>query len=619
MVTNPDTERTAIDAAIADRTVCDLLKENADRFPGKPALLWKEGGEPHSLTWGAYRKRVAEVAMGLRDLGVAPGDSVAIMALNRPEHVIADLATLHLGAIPVSIYNTLAPEQIAYIAKHCGAKVAIVEDEAFLEKWEKIRAELPDLSAVVVIDGLEEGGSDDSWLLSWDEMRARGGRALERYPETFEDYWRSVRPEDVATIVYTSGTTGPPKGVVITHRNVLWTAESVASAAPWDFPLEVMSYLPLAHVAERMATHYLALRKAATVHFLSDIKALADEILEVRPTAFLGVPRVWEKLRAGVLAAVESESNVRKRRVVERALDVGLRTVRLEKEGSRVPLSLRLQRGLFERVVYSKIRDKLGLSRTRYAVSSAAPISDEVVEFFFAIGLPLLEIYGMTEASAPITWNRPGEPRLGTVGSALPGVEMSLAEDGEILARGGNIAAGYFRDAEKTAETFDGDGWLHTGDVGSIDEDGYLRVLDRKKELIITAGGKNISPANLETMLKVNPLIGQACVIGDRRPYLTALVTLDPDGAQAWAEFHKVPFASLADFVRHSKVVEAVQAAIDRVNEHVANVEKIRRFVVLPVAWTVGSEELTPTLKPKRRVIQERYASDIEELYASTS
>ena len=614
MSTDPITERASIDAAIEGRTVCDLLADNADKFPDAPALFWKEDGESRNLTWVTYRQKVAEAAMGLRDLGVAPGDFVAIMAGNRPEHVIADLATLHLGAVPVSIYNTLAPEQIAYIARHCSAKVAIIEDQSFLDKWDKIRAELPDLTSVVTIEEPEEDRFDDEWLVMWRDLLVRGGRALERYPETFVDYWRSVRPEDTATVVYTSGTTGPPKGVVITHRNVLWTAESVASAARWDFPLEVMSYLPLAHVAERMATHYLALRKAATVHFLSDIKELAHGLGEVRPTAFLGVPRVWEKLRAGVLAAVEREPGA-KRRFVRHAIDVGLRAVRYEKEGRRVPLHLRLERAAFERVVYSKIRGELGLSRTRYAISSAAPISSDVVEFFFAIGLPLLEIYGMTEASAPVTWNRPGSPHLGTVGTALPGVEIVLAEDGEILVRGGNVSAGYYRDPERTAETFDEDGWLHTGDIGVIDADGYLKVVDRKKELIITAGGKNISPANLETMLKVDPLIGQACVIGDQRPYIVALVTLDPDGAQAWAEFHGIPFMGIAELVRQSSVVAAVQAAIDAVNERVANVERIRKFRLLPVAWGVGSEELTPTLKPKRRVIQARYAADIEELY----
>jgi len=611
--------RASIDAAISNRTVCDLLKDNAAAYPDRPALVWKQDGQRRSMTWAEYRRRVTEIAAGLRGLGVAPGDFVAIMALNRPEHVIADLAALHLGAVPVSIYNTLAPEQVAYIAGHCGAKVAIVENEIFLEKWAKIHPELPDLAAIIVIDEPTSDRWEFEWLMTWRDLREKGRHALRARPQALEDYRRVVSPDDPATVVYTSGTTGRTKGVVITHRNVLWTTESLIRAAAWDFPLEVISYLPLAHVAERMATHYLAMRKAGTVHFWRDPKTLREELVHVRPTAFLGVPRVWEKLRIGILEAIEDEPAARKRAALWRAIDVGLRSVRLEKEGHRVPLLLRLKRSMFEKIVYSKIRERIGLERTRYAISSAAPISEEVVEFFFAVGLPLLEIYGMTEASAPITWNRPDRPQIGTVGTALPGVEIRMSEEGEILVRGGNVAACYYRDPEKTTETFDPHGWLHTGDVGTTDQAGYLRLIDRKKELIITAGGENISPATLETRLKVYPLIDQACVIGDRRPYLAALVTLDPDGARAWAEHHDIPFVTLTKFAGEPRVIAAVQAAIDAVNGHVSHVERIRRFKILPVAWTAGREELTPTLKPKRRVIVERYAAEIEQFYAPSS
>ena len=611
--------RSSIDAAISNRTVCDLLKDNAAAYPDRPALVWKQDGERRSMTWAEYRRRVIEIAAGLRGVGVGPGDFVVIMALNRPEHVIADLAALHLGAVPVSIYNTLTPEQAAYIAGHCGAKVAIVENETFLEKWTKIHSELSDLAAIIVIDEPKGDRWEFEWLMTWHELRENGRHALQAHPHSLEDYRRVVSPNDPATVVYTSGTTGRPKGVVITHRNVLWTTEALVRAAAWDFPLEVISYLPLADVAERMATHYLAMRLVATVHFWPDPKTLRKELVHVRPTAFLGVPRVWEKLRIGILEAVEGEPVARKRAVLWRAIDVGLRAVRLDKEGHRVPLHLRLQRAVFEKIVYSKIRERIGLERTRYAISSAAPISEEVVEFFFAIGLPLLEIYGMTEASAPITWNRPDRPQIGTVGTALPGVEIRVSVDGEILVRGGNVAAGYYRDPEKTTETFDAHGWLHTGDVGTTDQAGYLRIIDRSKELIITAGGENISPATLETMLKVYPPIDQACVIGDRRPYLTALVTLDPDGARAWAEHHGIPFVSLTQVSGEPRVMAAVQAAIDAVNGQVSHVERIRRFKILPVSWTAGCEELTPTLKPKRRVIVERYEAEIEEFYAPSS
>ncbi|MBI4261616.1 MAG: long-chain fatty acid--CoA ligase [Actinobacteria bacterium] len=448
---------------------------------------------------------------------------------------------------------------------------------------------------------------------------ARGRAALDEPGglERFEETWSRAKPDDPVTLIYTSGTTGPPKGVVITHRNVLWTAESLVRVAP-HLPdgLRAVSYLPLAHIAERVASLYLAIRKAAHVHMAPDILRFIEVVEEVRPEVFFGVPRVWEKVQAGVMAALAEEPNERKRRIALQAIEAGRRAVRLEQAGKPVPAGLRAKRALFDRLVFSKIRHKLGLDRCVLAATAAAPISIDTLEFFAAIGIVLHEIYGMTEDTGPATSNRPGAVRLGTVGVPLPGVEVRLAEDGEVLVRGGVVSPGYYRDPEKTAETFDAEGWLHTGDVGAFDERGHLRIVDRKKELLITAGGKNVSPANLESLLKRHPLVGQACVVGDRRPYVAALVVLDGEVAPGWARERGIAFSSLSELAVDHRVREEVQRAVDDANQHVSQAEAVKRFAILPTEWTVDSEELTPTLKLKRRVVHEKYADEIDRLYA---
>ncbi len=612
--TDASAVRASIDASIEGQTLCDILLRHAEERGDQPALAWKDGDAWQRLSWADYRQQVAEVAMGLAALGVGRGDFVAIMTRNRPEHLIADLGATHAGATAVSLYNTLAPEQLAYIVAHCEAKVAIVEDPGFLERFEKVRDQLPKLERVVLVS---DGAAGRDWVLSWERLRAVGREALAADRDAFERSWRQVRPEDPATLIYTSGTTGPPKGVVITHRNALWTAASVERnwAEPIADGTPYLSYLPLAHSFERLSGHYACLWSAQQVHFCPEILEVMKYLPEVRPVTFVAVPRLWEKAHAGVTAALAAEPDERRRKLVARALEVGRRAVRLEQEGKPVPLALRLQRALFDRLVFAKIRARLGLDNCLAAISGAAPISGEVLEFFLAVGLPMAEGYGLTENTAGATLNPVGQTRVGTVGKPLPGVEVSLADDGEILIRGGNVTAGYYKEEDKTAETFDADGWLHTGDIGSIDPDGFVRVVDRKKELIVTAGGKNISPANLELLLKRHPLVGQACAIGDLRPFVSALVVLDPEAAPAWAKQHGLPSVSVEDLARDERVVAEVQRAVDDANEHVSQVERVKKFVILPAEWTVASEELTPTLKLKRRVIVEKYATEIESIY----
>jgi long-chain acyl-CoA synthetase len=611
-------ERTAIDADVEGQTLGAILARNADLYWNEPALSWKDDqGIWQRMTWKDYRERVAEAAMGLRALGVEPGDHVAIMARNMPQHLIADLAAVHLGATAVSLYNTLAPEQIQYVVGHCTAKVAVVECRPFMERWEKVRSELPALEHVVMIDDAGDF-ADYDWVSSWDSLLAdgRGQLAAPEGREAFEASWKRTSPEDVATLIYTSGTTGPPKGVVLTHRNVIWTAASIDRTGAYPAGLRGVSYLPLAHALERLATHYLSLYKAAHVHFCPEVLQVFEYVPDVRPQAFAGVPRLFEKLQAGILAGINEEPNERRRKIALGAVKAGQEAARLEREGTSVPLGLKAKRAAFDRLVFSKIRNKIGLDQCMFTVTGAAPMAPDTHDFFAGIGLPLYEGYGMTESSAPATLNLPGRRKAGSVGPRLPGVEIALAEDGEVLIRGDNVTSGYYKEPEKTADTVDDDGWLHTGDIGRLDADGFLFIVDRKKELIVTSGGKNISPANIEALLKSHPLIGQAAAIGDGRKYMAALIVLDAEAAEQWAKDNGVLFTNLASFAQEERVRAEVQRAVDDTNQRLSQVEAIKRWTILPTEWTVDSEELTPTLKLKRRVIGEKYHDEIEQLYS---
>jgi long-chain acyl-CoA synthetase len=611
-------EREAIDADVAGLTLGSVLARNADLYWNEPALSWKDHahGGWRRMTGKEYRERVAEAAMGLAALGVGRGDHVAIMARNRPEHLIADLAAVHLGATAVSMYNTLAPEQIQYVAGHCAAKVAVVESRGFMERWEKVKAELPALEHVVLIEDAQDF-ADYEWTSSWDDLLAAGRERLATPEgrEDFEDTWKRTTPDDVATLIYTSGTTGPPKGVVLTHRNVIWTAASIDRTGAYPAGLRGISYLPLAHALERLATHYLSLYKAANVHFCPEVLQVFEYVPDIRPQAFVGVPRLFEKLQAGIVAGVSAEPNERRRKIALGALKAGQEAARLEREGKTVPTGLKLKRRLFDRLVFSKIRDKIGLDQCMLTGTGAAPMAPDTHDFFAGIGLPLYEGYGMTESSAPATLNLPGKRKAGSVGTRLPGVEIALADDGEVLIRGDNVTQGYYHEPEKTAETLDGAGWLHTGDIGRVDQDGFLFIVDRKKELIVTSGGKNISPANIEALLKAHPLIGQAAAIGDGRKYVAALIVLDGEAAPAWANDNGLEFTDLPSFAEEDRVKAEIQRAVDDTNQRLSQTEQIKRWTILPTEWTVDSEELTPTLKLKRRVIHQKYADEIASLY----
>lgn len=607
---NAPIERSHIDAEVGDTTLCDVLAANAANHAHQPALAWKEGGGWMRLSWSEYRQRVLEVAAGLQRLGVRQGDHVALMMRNRPEHVIADLAVLHAGAVPVSIYNTSAPEQIAYIANDCGAKVAVVEGPEFRRRWEAAESNLVSLEAMVLLD--DPAGVTQQGRVPWPDLAVRANPLGPR-PWT----WQDVRSHDPAALVYTSGTTAEPKGAVITHHSALWTAAATARAFPEMGSGErALSYLPLAHVLERFLSIYLALWKQGFVHFCPDPFRVFEYVPEVRPGVFVGVPRVWEKLQTGIDAALADEPHRRKRNVARGAVELGVRAARLEASGVPVPASVRIKRRVFERLVYAKIRARIGLDSCRVPATGAAPIGEGTAAFFSGIGLQLLDAFGMTETSGLAVTNRPGRVRPGTVGTPLPGVEVRLLADGELLLRGGNVVPGYHRKPHETASAIDAEGWLHTGDIAAMEADGFVRIIDRKKELLVTAGGKNVAPAAVERLLRGGRLIAHACVVGDRRPYLTALIVLDGDALARWARQHDLPLPAIADLAGDPRVEAEVKRAVDEANSHLSHPEQVKRFTVLATEWTPITGELTASLKVKRRVIAQRYAVEIETMYA---
>lgn len=606
-------ERASIDAAIAGKTLINVFDRNAETYGDKPAIHWKEGDIWRHLTWSQYRKAVHEAAAGLLSIGVGLGDFVAIMAGNRSEHVIADLAAVHTGATGVTFYSTLAQPQIQYIANNCQAKVAVLEDLSYMKRWEAVKPELASLQYVILMEGAENYETSD-WVLSWDDLLERGRAALAADPDLVKRASSNATPDGIATLIYTSGTTGVPKGVVVTHRNVVWTTECVRRGAALSDNPRLVSYLPLAHIAERMSTHYMGLYLAGEVWYCPDVGLVLEYVTKARPNLFVAVPRVWEKFHARL--QMRFAEDPKKEGLIRRAVANGEAVVRAEQAGRGAGLMAKIQHALFDRVVFSKVRHGLGMDDLHIAITAAAPISPDLIVFFRALGIPLYELYGMTETTGPATSNLPGADRIGTIGKPLPGVEVKLGEDGEILMRGGVITAGYYKMPEETAESFDADGWLHSGDIGKWDDDGFLSIIGRKKEIIINAAGKNIAPAKLETALKNHPLIAQAMMIGDGRQYMTMVISLDVEEAPGWAERHGLTFTDLASFSQSPEVREEVQRALDQANQEVARVEQVKKFVIVPDAWTPESGEITPSLKLKRRVVLEKYESAIEAMYS---
>ena len=601
-------ERAEIDAEVEGKTIVDYLDRNAERHGDQPAIHYKDG-DWKTLTWREYRQAVHEAAAGFQALGVGDGEFVAIMAGNRPEHVIADYAAIHSGATAVTIYSTLTAPQVQYIADNCKATVAVLENLEFMKRWEEIRSELPNLRYVVLMSGAENYDTAD-WVLSWDDLLIRGKKHLAEDPEAVTRTAGALTPETLATLIYTSGTTGTPKGVMISHRNVVWTAECLRRAANIDLGPRMVSYLPLAHIAERLATHYLATYMAGQVWFCPNLASVLEYIQEARPTLFVGVPRVYEKFHSRLTARFAETHGVKKT-LLDRALDANRKRVLAEQEGKSGPMMA----GALDSIVLSKVREQLGMDQVEIAITAAAPINPDLILFFQTLGIPLFELYGMSETTGPATTNVPGAFRLGSVGKAIPGVEVDLAEDDELLMRGGVITQGYYKLPSDTAEAFDSEGWLHSGDLARIDEDGFVWIIGRKKEIIITAGGKNIAPAKLETLLGNHALVSKVCMVGDGRKFLTMIVALDHEEAPAWAEANGLAYEDLATFSKLDEVKAEIERAIDEANDTVSSVEQVKKWIIVPDEWTPDSGEVTPSLKLKRKVVLDKYADEIESLY----
>jgi long-chain acyl-CoA synthetase len=598
------------------RTLCDELAATVDRWGGEPAFSDRDDSGPwQTITWAQARQLALELAAGLIELGLQPGERVALMLPNRAEHVLADLGVVHAGGVPVTIYATLAADQIAFVAGDCDARIAVLDGGPELARWQSVLAELPGLKKIIVRDAA--ACPADDLYLSWADFAALGRERLAAAPEAVADRVAAIRPDDPVTVLYTSGTTGNPKGVIVTHRSALYEVVTGTVTGYIQPHARWVSYLPLAHIAERMFSIYLPVHNAWHVYFCHNAATdLVAALGAVRPTAFFGVPRVWEKIQAGIQALLAAEADPARRAAVDAAMAAGRRYVQSREFGNTTPDDLAEEFRQADEAVLRPIRSLLGLGDATMVSSGAAPMPPDVGSFFAGLGLTILDVYGMTETAGAFTTNTPDAFRLATVGRALPGVELRIADDGEILTRGPLNTPGYLNLPDRTAELIDADGWLHTGDIGSLDPDGFLSVVDRKKELIITSGGENISPVAIESLLVAHPLIGQALTYGDRRPYPVALLTLDSDVAPAWARARGIEASSLAELAEAPAVLDAVAEAVAAANQRLARVQQVKRWRLLPVEWTAESEELTPTLKLKRRVVHAKYADVIDTLYA---
>jgi long-chain acyl-CoA synthetase len=588
-------ERAAVLAEAGESTLLTAYEQTAADHAERAAHVWWDAdGSRQELTYQQVRERVRQAALGLPEIGLRPGEFAVIWSGNRSEATIADYAVMHARGVPVFLYNTLVPEQAAYITGHCEATVAIVADASYLDKLLSVRDQLPRLRQVILL----EGSHPDA--VTWDDVLARGSAADKRDPGAFDAMWRQVASPDLATLIYTSGTTGQPKGVMITHHNARSYQASVEQVLPAEKRADdggttrLVSYLPMAHITGRSTDHWGALAAPTTVAYCPDQLRVFAVAAKARPTYFFGTPRIWEKLHTAIRANLSAPG------LAELGLpDATAQTV--------APLPDELKAAVLGRV---------GLDGCKLATSGSAPLDPEIIAFFRALGLPLSEGWGMSELSNAATISPPEAAQVGTVGTLLPGMEARIADDGEILIRGPLVMKGYYKEPERTAESVDAGGWMHTGDIGSLDEGGYLRITDRKKELIVTSGGKNISPALVEYELQRHPLIGQACAIGDRRNYLTALLVLDPEAVRAWAGREGLVLDSMAAAATDARLLAELERGVAEANSHLARVEQVRRWKVLPAEWTPATGELTPTMKKRRSVIAQRYAPEIDQVYA---
>jgi long-chain acyl-CoA synthetase len=597
----------------APSSVPELFWRQVERQGERLAIRYKEYGIWHRVSWRRYGEEVRRAAAALLAFGLRRQENVAVLAENRPEWLYCHIGIQMARGVTVGIYPTSAPEQIRYLLQHSEARLVFVENA---EQLDKILAVAGDtrLERVVVWDAKGLWGFKDPRVSFFDEFLKPGDELLARQPDAPEQAMRAIDPTDTAMIIYTSGTTGPPKGAMLAHRSILWVTEAFLTVNTVTADDEVVSYLPFAHIYENLISVFGAQRTGYVVNFVESLDTLFENLREVSPTYFASVPRIWEKL-ASVVELRMADSTWLKKRLYRAALAAGRRHARARLAGEPAGAGLALAYRAAQWVVLAPLKRRLGFDRTRIAVCGAAPASPELFEYYHALGVPLVEGYGQTESTGVISVNRVEKPRVGTVGQAIPGIEVRIAEDGEILTRGPHVFKGYFKDPELTAQTVDAEGWLHTGDVGAFEE-GHLRILDRKKDILITAGGKNITPAYIENKLKFSPYIQDAVVIGERRKYLVALVLIDEDNVIKYAQDHRIPFTTFQDLTQNPQVVRLIEGEVARVNKTLSQVESVKKVALLPRRFYAEEGDVTPTMKVKRRALETRYAAQIAALYA---
>lgn len=587
-------------------TIPHRLFEQAKKRGDAPAYLVKQGSVWHATSWNEYGEEVARAARALVALGFEAGQRSCILGFNRPEWVIFDLATMTTGGAPAGIYTTCSPDEVAYILEHSEAPIVLVEDEAQWKKIEAKRDDLPHLKHVVMMKGKKR--IKDDMVLSWDAFMRKGD---EKHEDEVQARLAALEPEQLATLIYTSGTTGPPKAVMLSHGNLSWTARILRQVTGMDSSGRGLSYLPLSHIAEQMGTIHGPVTAGGCVYYAESLDKIADNLKDCRPTFFFGVPRIWEKFHTAIGAKLAQATGAKKI-LVDWARGVGTKTNALKMRGEEPAGVLALQYALAQRLIFTKLKAAVGLGDATTLISGAAPISREILEFFASLDLVVQEIYGQSEDCGPTSFNLTGRTKIGSVGPPFPGVEVRIADDGEIVVKGPNVFLGYFKDEEATKEALDEEGWLHSGDLGRIDDEGYVHITGRKKDIIITAGGKNITPKNIESGIKNHPLVHEAVVIGDRQKYLTALVSPDEEAIEAFRADKGLSGAAH----ELSEVHDAIWSQVEEVNRKLARVEQVKKIKVLPRALSIEDGELTPTLKVKRSKVSEHFAAEIEALYA---
>ncbi|OGA40905.1 MAG: fatty-acid--CoA ligase [Betaproteobacteria bacterium RIFCSPLOWO2_12_FULL_68_19] len=599
--------------AMAIDTVSKMFWQGVRTRAGKTIFRQKDFGIWRPVTWDELGRTAREIGMGLASLGYAPGEVVSILGNTNREWMAADLGALGAAGVVNGIYPTDAPMQVEYLLSDSGSVHAFVEDEEQLDKVLEVRDRVPGLRKIVVFDmeGLDE--LDDPQVMSLDALRALGRDHDAAHPGEWERRVGLRKPEDLAILCYTSGTTGKPKGAMISHRNIMATCGAYQASFPQDEHDERMAFLPLCHIAERVGGEYHALYTGAVLNFVENPETVPENVREISPTVFTAVPRVWEKFYSGVLIRLK-EAGALQQLAYKVAIGIGYRQAKLREERKPVPAGLAFAFLLARLLVLNNVRKVIGVHRSKILITAAAPISPDLVRWYMALGLEMLEAWGQTESCGAVTGNPRGGVKPGSIGPMMPPSEVKVSPEGELLVRGPGVFMGYLRQPEKTAETLK-DGWLHTGDVGKVDDEGYFYITDRMKDIIITAGGKNITPSEIENQLKFSPYITDAVVIGDKRPYLTALVMIDHENVEKYAQDGAIPFSNYASLCRRPEIQELVQGEIDRVNQAFARAEQVKKFRLIEHKLTAEDEELTPTMKLKRRLVNDKYKALIESMY----